>query len=250
MKGERLASVEGFEVIQECEDWIAVSKPAPLIVHPTDKKGQSTLLGGLEALLAFEIANGCQLSIITRLDRETSGIVLVAKNKTTARAFSRGMERRSFKKEYHAIVYGCPEWEVVSVDEPLTNVREYQESRIWLKQGVHESGKAAVTHFMCVKRYGSYALLRVRPSTGRMHQIRVHAAFLGFPLVGDKIYGPSESHYLDFIEHGWTKEMESALKLPRQALHATKLECSFDTFTLQLSDEISGDMKDFLDENS
>ena len=160
MKGERLASVEGFEVIQECEDWMAVSKPAPLIVHPTDKKGQSTLLGGLQALLAFEIANGCQLSIITRLDRETSGIVLVAKNKTTARAFSRAMERRLFKKQYHAIVYGRPDWKEMTVDQPLTHVREFQESRIWLKQGVHESGKPAVTHFTCVQHSGDYSLLR------------------------------------------------------------------------------------------
>lgn len=249
MKGERLAAIESFKVIDECEDWIAVSKPAPLIVHPTDKKGRATLLGGLEALLAFEMANGVKLSIITRLDRETSGIVLVAKNKTTARSFSRAMERRLFKKEYQAIVYGCPDWQKITVDQPLANVRDFQDSRIWLKQGIHESGKPTKTEFELLEKCGAYSLLRVKPLTGRMHQIRVHSAFLGFPIVGDKIYGPSENHYLDFMEEGWTPKMAVELQLPRQALHATGLECSNDDFTLQLTDSIADDMKFFLGEN-
>jgi len=243
-------SVVDFEIIEESDDWIAVAKPAPLIVHPTDLKGQPTLLGGLEALLSFDIANGARLSIITRLDRETSGVVLVAKRKSTARAFCRAMERRLVKKSYLAVVYGVPSWKSIEVCEPLTNVRDFSTSKVWLKQGVHSSGKESLTRFTVKQVFGNFTLLEAKPLTGRMHQIRVHAACIGFPLVGDKIYGVSEEHYLNFIELGWTDEMEQQLLLKRQALHASCLEIELGGEFLKLRAPLAKDLQYFLDENS
>ena len=210
---------EDFEVLAESDDYIAVSKPAPLIVHPTDNKGQATLLCGLQQLLCYELENGAALSIINRLDRETSGVVLVAKNKSTARAFSRAMERREVEKSYMAVLCGNPEWSEVTVDEPIGNQRDYMTSRIWLKQMVHEDGKRSVTTFSKIKDYKGYSLVKVTPLTGRMHQIRVHASHLGFPLLGDKIYGPDENCYLEHIERGWTERLQEVLLFRRHALH-------------------------------
>ena len=104
-----LQVVVNFRVIDESDDWIVVDKPAPLIVHPANRKPEPTLLGGLEQLLAYEIRNGASLGIVTRLDRETSGIVLVSKHTDAARELGWIFERRQAKKEYLAIVHGWPE---------------------------------------------------------------------------------------------------------------------------------------------
>ena len=103
-----LQVVVNFQVIGETADWIVVDKPAPLIVHPANNKPEPTLLGGLERLLAYEIENGACLGIVTRLDRETSGVVLVAKHTQAARELGWIFERREAKKEYLAIVTGWP----------------------------------------------------------------------------------------------------------------------------------------------
>ncbi|MFN7341821.1 MAG: pseudouridine synthase, partial [bacterium] len=109
-----LQVIPDFRVIDESDDWVVVDKPAPLIVHPANQKPEPTLLGGLENLYAYEMENGACLGIITRLDRETSGIVLCAKHTAAARELGMIFERREAKKEYLAIVVGWPEkdaWE-------------------------------------------------------------------------------------------------------------------------------------------
>ena len=125
-----------FVVVDETDDYIVVDKPAPLLVHPSVPGNPQTLLDGLQGLLAYEIANGATLSIINRLDRETSGLVLVAKNATAARRFSTAMQERVVKKEYIALARGWPEDDDFVVDAPLRRKGEVAESPIWVKQMV------------------------------------------------------------------------------------------------------------------
>jgi 23S rRNA pseudouridine1911/1915/1917 synthase len=216
----------------------------------------------LRELLAFEIASGGQVSIVNRLDRETSGLVLVAKTAAAARHFGLLMQHHLLRKEYLAIVWGWPEWDHKLVDACLDRQGKQQNSVIWLKQMIHPAGAPAQTEFFveqrfrraaCTERCGfheisadphlhpfpgqgeeiakrhvrvgeqNFALIRAIPRTGRTHQIRVHLASIGHPIVGDKIYGPDELLYLRFIETGWTPELEQKLLLPRHALHSAKL---------------------------
>lgn len=186
-----------------------------------------TLLDGLEALCAYELACGGKLSLINRLDRETSGIVLVAKHREAARELGMAMERREFRKSYRALVWGWPAGDEFVVDAPLLRKGEVEASPIWVKQAVHPAGKAARTRFEVEHRFEKatsrgdrFSLLRCLPETGRMHQLRVHAAHAGFPIVGDKIYGPDERCYLEFVERGWTTALQRTLLMNRQALHA------------------------------
>src|SRR5216117_543639 len=110
--------VRDFQIIDETDEYIVVDKPAFLLVHPTKTDQRTTLWKELRELLAFEIANGGQVSIVNRLDRETSGVVLVAKTSAAARRFGLLMQDRQLHKEYLAIVSGWPEWENIVVDAP------------------------------------------------------------------------------------------------------------------------------------
>ncbi|MDP6860233.1 MAG: RNA pseudouridine synthase [Verrucomicrobiales bacterium] len=212
-----------FEVLCETEDFIVVNKPAPLLVHPSVPGNPPTLLDGLKDLLAYDIANGARLSIINRLDRETSGIVIVAKNKTTAREFGIAMQQRQITKEYLALVHGTPQEKKFTVEAPILRAGEVGKSKIWVKQIPHPDGKPSITKFELIEKLEPFSLLKAIPETGRMHQIRVHSLHVNLPIVGDKIYGINENCYLKFIENGWTKELESELILPRQALHCHRM---------------------------
>ena len=220
---------DNFRVVAEGAYWIVVDKPAGLLTHPTRPDGAPTLWDGLRALLAYELANRGQLSIITRLDRETSGLVLLALTPERARAFGLAMQRGEIGKEYAAIVRGWPEWDAMTIDGPIIRQGEVGESPVWLRRCVDVRGAEAVTEVTVERRFeraeGKFAVVRARPRTGRTHQIRVHLAHAGYPLVGDKIYGGREGGaYLEFIETGWTPKLAAELLLPRHALHATALE--------------------------
>ena len=218
-----------FRVLQETADVIVVDKPAPLLVHPSVPGNPPTLLCGLEGLLAYEIANGARLSIINRLDRETSGVVVVAKHTVAARELHTAMERREVEKEYVALVWGWPEGEAWEVDGALRRRGEVVEGvPVWVEQCVDVGGAEARTRFEVMERLERggerFSLVRARPETGRMHQIRVHLEYSGLPLVGDKIYGRAgRGCYLEFIETGWTEALRGRLLLPRQALHCERM---------------------------
>lgn len=214
--------------MDENEDFLLVDKPPHLMVHPSGPGNSTTLLGGLEALCVYELTNGGQLSLINRLDRETSGIVLVAKHKKAASILGKAMEQREYRKTYHAIVWGWPEEDRYTVDGPLLRKGEVAESPIWVKQTIHPEGKKSCTIFEVERRFekntsngNRFSLVKCLPQTGRMHQIRVHAQAAGHSIIGDKIYGPEERCYLDFIETGWTPALEEVLLMNRQALHAS-----------------------------
>jgi len=128
-----IACFPHFEVAAESGDWIVVDKGAPLIVHPSNGKKEPCLLEGVEALLSYEIANGAALSLVNRLDRETSGLTLVAKHKRAARELGRAMQRRLIHKEYLAIVQEWPEWTETACTAPILRQGEVAESRIWVK---------------------------------------------------------------------------------------------------------------------
>src|SRR5437899_4619981 len=232
-----------FKIIDETDDYAVVDKPPFLLIHPTKPDGTRTLWQEVRSLYAVEHAAGAQVSIVNRLDRETSGLVLIAKKAESARRFGLLMQRRQLKKEYMSIVYGWPEWENTLVDAALDRQGKHRDTAIWHKQMIHPSGAPAQSEFKVERRFirsiGSarppaaplenaqksdkFSLIRAIPHTGRTHQIRVHLSSIGHPIVGDKIYGPDERLYLHFIETGWTSELECELFLPRHALHSARL---------------------------
>jgi 23S rRNA pseudouridine1911/1915/1917 synthase len=240
-----------IKIVDETNDYLVVDKPPFLLTHPARPNGTATLWNELCELLAFEIANGGQVSIVNRLDRETSGLVLVAKTAAAARRYGMLMQQRRLKKEYLAIVWGWPDWETRVVDAPLDRQGKHRQSAIWLKQMIHRSGAAARTDFRVERRFiksgspgdNKFSLIRAVPRTGRTHQIRVHLASIGRPIVGDKIYGPDELLYLRFIESGWTPELEQQLLLPRHALHSTKLAIGSE---IEWTSPLPVDLADFL----
>ena len=217
-----------FRVLSELPELIAVDKPAGLLVHPTKPGGPRTLWDGLRELLSYELANGGHLAILNRLDRETSGVVVVAKTLRAARECVRCMERREALKEYEAICFGWPADDAFDMDLPILRKGEVEDSKVWLLRMAHPSGQPAQTVFRVLDRFSGtdrtrFCRVRAFPKTGRTHQIRVHLAAAGHPVVGDKLYARGEEWYLRFIENGWTPEHEAALFFPRHLLHATKI---------------------------
>lgn len=245
-----LQVVVNFKVIDESDDWLVVDKPAPLIVHPANRKPEPTLLGGVEHLLAYEIENGACPAIVNRLDRDTSGLVLIAKHTRAARELGMIFERREVSKEYLAVVIGwpgCDEWECA---EPILRAGEIGPSAIWVRQITHPSGRDCLTRFRVERRFergeGRFALVRCFPETGRMHQIRVHLAHGGHPIVGDKLYSGDGSTYLEWMAKGWTPELKRALLLPRQALHAASLALNWAARPFRWEADLAEDLADFI----
>jgi 23S rRNA pseudouridine1911/1915/1917 synthase len=240
---------EDFRIIGETEDLLIVEKPAGLLVHPSKPDGRRTLWDGLRELLSYEIANGGQVSLINRLDRETSGLVLVAKHPAAAREAAMAMQAGKIKKTYLAILWGTPTEKSFSLDAPIIRQGEVEPTKIHLKRMIHPTGASAKTHFRVLRSFatesGDFSLVEAQPLTGRTHQIRLHASHAGYPVVGDKIYGPSEDCYLEFIQTGWTPSLEASLLMNRHALHSSGLGIEWKGKWLEWQIECPQDMKSF-----
>jgi 23S rRNA pseudouridine1911/1915/1917 synthase len=240
----------GSRIVHEDHRFLVIDKPANLLVHPTGPGRPDTLWDELKRLLAYEIVNGAQISFINRLDRETSGLTLVAKTSQSARQLGLMMAKQRIEKTYHSIVFGWPTKQAFDIQQPLLRQGTVQPSLIWLKQTVHPDGSPARTGFRVLKRFSRaghpFALIEAKPRTGRTHQIRVHLAHTGHPIVGDKIYGPDENCYLEFIDTGWTPSLEVRLLLPRQALHASGLSFELEGRELRFESQLPSDMREFL----
>ncbi|MBI3876844.1 MAG: RluA family pseudouridine synthase [Verrucomicrobia bacterium] len=211
---------ELFPILHEDADLLVVNKPADLVCHPTKGDARSSLIGRVRLHLGV----GARPHLINRLDRETSGVVLVAKNDATARALRRIWETRAVRKEYLAIVHGHVVPEHYIIEAPLGRD---EASRVAIKDCVRPDGAAAQTELRVNRRFtraeGDFTLLHVAPLTGRKHQIRIHLAHIGHPVVGDKLYGGDEDLYLALVERRLTAEQRRRLILPCHALHASEV---------------------------
>lgn len=210
--------------LEELRSWIVyedarllvVGKPGDVVCHPSKAGPWSSLVSA-----AREYTQLPTMHLVFRLDRETSGIVVMAKDAKMASRLQVAMQERKVGKAYEAILTGALR-EAVTVDQPLG---DDVSSPVFVKSTVVAGGQPSITHFtpVTVSSDGAFTFVRVVTGTGRKHQIRAHAQWLGRSIVGDKIYGPDALCYLEFIDHGFTPALAEKLLLPRQALHCAEI---------------------------
>ena len=202
-----------LEIIFEDDDIIIINKQPGLVVHPGAGNQTGTLVNALlhhDQELRFLPRAG----IVHRLDKDTSGIMVVTKNEFSYLNLVSQLKERKVNRHYLAIVVGGP-LSGSTINEPIGRHPKQR-----TKQTVTDSGKEAITNFKIKERIGGYTLLNVSLETGRTHQIRVHLAFINFPILGDSVYGGRKKFAAGTTE----AEKKEILKFPRQALHAEKLE--------------------------
>jgi 23S rRNA pseudouridine1911/1915/1917 synthase len=228
---------ELFKVIYEDGDILALNKPSDLACHPTKGDVYSSLISRLRLYLG----PGAEAHMINRLDRETSGVLLVGKCREAAAELRRIWERREVFKTYLAIVHGWPASDSGVISAALG---KDEKSELAIKDCVRPDGAEARTDFQVLKRFlkqlpgastspgtdeenpapaRRFSLMEVVAATGRKHQIRIHLQHAGHSIVGDKMYGGDEDLYLALVQHRLTPEQRAKLILPCQALHAREL---------------------------
>jgi 23S rRNA pseudouridine1911/1915/1917 synthase len=202
-----------LDVVHEDRHVLVLDKPAGLVVHPGAGNPDSTLQN---ALLARDpgLAVLPRAGIVHRLDKDTSGLLIVARTLPAHTALVRMLEERAVHREYEAICRGVMTGGG-TVDAPIDR---HPTDRV--RMAIRDGGRDAVTHYRVIRRFRAHTHVRVQLETGRTHQIRVHLTHIGYPLVGDKVYGGRLA-----LPKGVSEDLRQALRgFPRQALHAARLQ--------------------------
>jgi 23S rRNA pseudouridine1911/1915/1917 synthase len=215
-------STDLFEIVEETPEFLVINKAGGLVCHPTKGDAYSSLIGRLR--LYYEKQPEVKPSFVNRLDRETSGVIVIAKKSEIHAELQKAFQGEKTEKVYWAIVHGVPKELEGTINQPLG--RE-PGAEVVIKQAILEGGSASFTSWKLIHQGNEFSILEVRPKTGRLHQIRVHLSSIGHPIVGDKLYGPDPKYYLEFIKTGWTPSLEEKLLARRQMLHALGLRVRF-----------------------
>ncbi len=190
-------------IVYEDEDVIVVDKPAGMVAHPARGATGGTLVNALLAHVGRGLpGNELRPGLVHRLDRDTSGLLVIAKNEAALSALGIAMKARAIKREYLGLVHGVPEHARGTIEGPIA-----RDPHNRLKFAIVADGKPAITHYEVLEGFPKHAELLFRLETGRTHQIRVHLAGMGHPVVNDPVYGKEEPRF----------------ELPGQALHAWRL---------------------------
>ena len=216
-----------LDIVYEDEDILIINKPFGLITHPGAGNWEGTLANALLHYNA-DLSRLDRAGIVHRLDKNTSGLMVVAKNPRSQKYLVEQFQTHSVEREYSAIVYG----NMISggtVDDPIG-----RDSKDRIKQAVRANGKDAVTHYRVINRYANHTHVKANLETGRTHQIRVHLSFIGHPLVGDPLYGGR----LRFPKKAGEEIKEALKAFQRQALHSKKLTLKHPTTGNVMSWEI------------
>jgi RluA family pseudouridine synthase len=230
-----------YQIIYEDKWFIGVNKPGNLLVHRAGKSFRNNLTYQLRynTTPPFPDAHPTH-----RIDRDTSGVVLVAKSVEVRTVMSNSFADHKVSKQYCAIVHGIPDVSKKVIDAPIAKAHG---SLISYKFQVDQSGKTAVTEILDISPVGNnFSLLTLKPLTGRTHQIRIHCAFIGHPIVGDKLYGLSEAEYIRWRDN--PSESEISMLFYRHALHCAVMEFShpFDNRLVRIEAPVPNDMQDLM----
>ncbi len=181
------------EVVYEDKDIIVVNKPKGMVVHPANGNPDGTLVNAILAMCKDSLSGiGGEIrpGIVHRLDKDTSGLLIIAKNDEAHVKMSKQIQDRLVTKKYIALVKGVVKDDEATIDMPIARSKVDRK-----KMAVDKDGKQAVTHFKVIKRYKRYTLLEIKIDTGRTHQIRVHMAKIGYPVVGDMVYSNGKNEF-------------------------------------------------------
>ena len=178
-----------LDIVYEDDDVIVVNKPQGMVVHPAPGHPNHTLVNALLYHSPLSTINGeFRPGIVHRIDKDTSGLLMIAKNDLAHRSLAAQLKAKTNEREYVALVHGVIKEERGTIDAPLGRSKKDRK-----KQAVVEDGRHAVTHFKVLERFQHYTLVSCRLETGRTHQIRVHMKYIGHPLAGDPLYGPRKT---------------------------------------------------------
>lgn len=212
-----------IEIIYEDSDIIVVNKPKGMVVHPANGNPDGTLVNAIMAICKDSLSGiGGEIrpGIVHRIDKDTSGLLIVAKNDNAHVKMSEQIKNHEVKKTYIALVKGIVKDDEATIDMPIGRSKKDRK-----KMDIDKNGKNAITHFKVLKRYQGYTLLEINIETGRTHQIRVHLSNIGYPIVGDMVYSNGKNEFnvqgqmlhaksIEFVHPITLKKMKVEAPLP------------------------------------